>query len=35
MLWRFGRSLLVAAYTFLVASLLLFSLFEPTFKESG
>jgi hypothetical protein len=28
MLWRFGRSLLVAAYVFLVASLLLFSLFE-------
>jgi hypothetical protein len=28
MLWRFGRGLLVAAYTFLVVSLLLFSLFE-------
>ena len=28
MLWRFGRGLLMAAYTFLVASLLLFSLFE-------
>jgi hypothetical protein len=28
MLWRFGRGLLMAAYTFLVVSLLLFSLFE-------
>jgi len=28
MLWRFGRGLLVAAYTFLVVPLLLFSLFE-------
>ena len=28
MLWRFGRSLLMAAYTFLVVSLLVFSLFE-------
>ena len=28
MLWRFGRGLLGAAYTFLVVSLLLFSLFE-------
>lgn len=28
MLWRCGRGLLVAAYTFLVVSLLLFSLFE-------
>src|SRR4030095_8510244 len=36
MLWRFGRGLLVAAYASLVASLLLFSLFEcfPSLLDS-